>query len=100
MPALTVSPRPFRFEIVLADVDFLSEEAADALFEAGCDDGLCGSSCGVATVTFTRRAGTLEEAVSTAVRDIGRAGFQVRELRMDEEALTTISTASAGAVAA
>ena len=60
----------------------MTEAAADALFEAGCDDGLCGVTCGVPTVAFTREAPTWEHAVATAVRDVGAAGFQVREARI------------------
>ena len=38
--------RKFEFEVVLAADTEMTEELADRLFEAGCDDGLLGTSCG------------------------------------------------------
>ena len=93
MSALTSPPpaRVFGFELVLAGPgEAMTEDAADALFEAGCDDGLCGSSCGEASVLFRREAPTLEHALATAVRDVAKAGFAVARVRIDAEDLPAL----------
>ena len=46
--------------------NFLTDEAAKALFEAGCDDGSPGSCDGVVSVDFHRDAASLEEAIRSA----------------------------------
>jgi hypothetical protein len=55
-----VSMTTYHFTVVLAGLREISDELADALFEAGCDDGLAGSSNGVASVIFDRQAESLE----------------------------------------
>lgn len=45
-------------------------EVVDALFEAGCDDALVGSSQGVQFMDFDREAGSVDEAVRSAVADV------------------------------
>ena len=88
---LTPGPRTYWFDLVLADVDQMTEDAANALFEAGCDDGSPGSSCGVATVMFARQAASLELAVATAVRDVAAAGFRTASVRIDGDHLAELS---------
>ncbi|MGH7200329.1 MAG: hypothetical protein ACREJB_06965 [Planctomycetaceae bacterium] len=77
----------YRFRVILADLEEVSEDAAEALYEAGCDDGLCGSSEGIADVMFDREAKSLDEAVRTAVRDVRKAGFQVARIEIDRDDL-------------
>lgn len=67
----------YDFQLVLGDVTAMTEEIADALYEAGCDDGTPFSSHGVAAVGFTREATKLEEAVRSAIADVNKAGFTV-----------------------
>ena len=43
----------------------------DRLFEAGCDDAAIGRSDGIQYVDFGREAASLDEAVLSAVMDIG-----------------------------
>ena len=93
MSALKSCPptRAFGFELVLAGPgEAMTEDAADALFAAGCDDGLCGSSCGAASVMFRREAPTLECALATAVRDVAKAGFAVARVVIDAEDLPAL----------
>jgi hypothetical protein len=67
----------FDFQLVLNDVVAVNEEIADALYDAGCDDGTPFSSQGVAAVGFSRDADSLEEAIRSAIADINKAGFTV-----------------------
>jgi hypothetical protein len=56
---------------------------ADELFEAGCDDGTFGCSERVFSVGFAREAGSLEEAVRSAIADVQSAGCRVRQVTVE-----------------
>jgi hypothetical protein len=83
----------WEFTVMLAGVDEITPELANALFEAGCDDGTAGSSCGIATVSFAREAPSLEEAIRSAIADIQRAGCRVECVQIEHEELAAWSTA-------
>lgn len=86
MPHLLDSPgNLFDFQLVLGDVEVMTDEIADALFEAGCDDGTPFSSQGVAAVGFAREANSLEEAIRSAIADVNRAGFAVSRAKPADE---------------
>ena len=48
----------YDFTVVLKDAPELTEELADRLFAAGCDDGTPGMCCGVTVIDFHREAET------------------------------------------
>jgi len=75
------------FIVILKGVDEVSDALADALFEAGCDDATVGSSCGLVSVSFSRDAGTLQEAIATAVSDVRRAGCDVSRVQIELDEL-------------
>ena len=82
----------FDFQLVLADVEAMTAEIADALYEAGCDDGTPFSSQRVAAIGFSRDAPTLEEAIRSAIADVNKAGFVVsRALPPDESVYEKIN---------
>jgi hypothetical protein len=78
-----VATRAFDFALILAGVDEFTVELADRLYEAGCDDATFGTSNGVHFGRFRREAGSLGEAVGSAIRDVERAGFTVARVDMD-----------------
>jgi hypothetical protein len=69
--------KSFEFILVLKGVDRATNELANALFEAGCDDGTLYSSAGEAAVGFTREAASLEEAIRSAIANVLSAGVSV-----------------------
>ena len=75
------------FTVILSDISEITDEAANALYAAGCDDGSPGSCDGVVCVDFHRDAGTLEEAIQSAFADIRRAGFQVDRVEIYPDSL-------------
>jgi hypothetical protein len=77
----------FEFQLVLGDVDSMSEGIADALYAAGCDDGTAFSSAGVAAVGFTREAKSLEEAIRSAISDVNKAGCRVSRVESSDESV-------------
>lgn len=60
----------FTFTLVVEGGALQAGEVVDALFEAGCDDALAGSSEGVQFLDFDREAGSADEAVRSAVADV------------------------------
>jgi len=77
------------FIVILADVDTMSDDLAERLFEAGCDDGSPYSRDGVAAIGFSREAPALEEAIRTAIADVRKAGCRVARVQSPEEHLYT-----------
>ena len=60
----------FTFTLTVEGRGFQAGEVVDALFDAGCDDALVGSSEGVQFLDFDREAGSFGEAVLSAVSDV------------------------------
>jgi hypothetical protein len=56
----------YEFTLILEGGDALDDEAADAMFEAGCGDATLGEVDGYQYADFTRRARSLAEAVGSA----------------------------------
>lgn len=70
------------FNLILSGVDELTVAMADALFEAGCDDASPSSCNGIVSVHFDREAGSLGDAVGTAIMDVERAGYTVARIEI------------------
>jgi hypothetical protein len=75
----------YEFQVVLSDVDVMTEEISNTLYDAGCDDGTPFSSQGVAAVGFSREAESLEQAIRSAIADIQKAGFAVARVESADE---------------
>ncbi|MHC4473820.1 MAG: helix-turn-helix transcriptional regulator [Planctomycetota bacterium] len=79
------------FTLALSGVSGLTPDTQDALFEAGCDDALFGLRDGVAFLDFDREAGSLSEAVFSAILDVARSGIGARVLRIEPDDLVSAS---------
>jgi hypothetical protein len=77
----------FDFTMILVPETDLSEDMAEALFEAGCDDCTPVVSNGVPLLYFHREAANLHEAIRSAVADAQRAGCKVAKVQIEAEAL-------------
>ncbi len=88
----------YRFTVILAGLDEISDDLAEALFEAGCDDGSPWSSQGVAAVGFDREAESFEQAVRSAIADVQKAGCHVAWVKIEPEDL--VGSTPAGDIAA
>jgi len=75
--------RTYDFTLVLANVPELSDEQADALFEAGCDDATPVSRDGRALLRFAREATSLEQAIRSAIADVSRSGLRAARVEME-----------------
>ncbi len=72
----------YEFSLILTATDVTDDEA-DKLYQAGCDDGSILSRGEVTLVQFDREAATLDEALVSAIRDVESAGFTVARVEID-----------------
>ncbi len=79
--------KTYEFDVVLKDHAEITDDQADALFAAGCDDGTPASSGGVAWIHFDREAVSLEDAIRTAISQVQTAGLHVSKVELDAAAL-------------
>ncbi len=77
----------YEFNVVLKDTTQVTDDQADALFHAGCQDGTPASSNGTAWVHFDRKAVSLEEAFRSAIGQIQAAGFATAKIEIDADAV-------------
>jgi hypothetical protein len=77
----------YEFTLILSGPAELTEEAADRLFAAGCDDGTPGSCNGVFSIDFHRQAPSLEEAIRSAIANVKLAGYEVERVEIEAEAV-------------
>lgn len=77
----------YRFEVTLADCQEISDDLAEALVVAGCDDGTPATSAGTARLGFSREAESLEAAIRLAIADVQKAGCRASSVRIDAQDL-------------
>ena len=77
--------KTYDFDVVLAAGTDMTEELADRLFDAGCDDGTPGTFCCVPYISFHREADSLESAIRSAVADVQQAGCVVERLQIEHD---------------
>ena len=76
----------YDFTLILSSPTELTEDFADKLFAAGCDDGTPSSSAGTLSIDFTRDATDLESAIRSAVSNVATAGGVVDRVEIDADA--------------
>ena len=77
----------YEFSLILPDLPELTEDLADRLFEAGCDDATPGTCNGVFSIDFHREADSLEAAIRSAIANVESAGYRVARVEMEAEAV-------------
>lgn len=79
------------FTLVIDGIDSLTTEVEDALYEAGCDDGLLSMSDRVFRIDFAREAPSLREAILSAIRDVESAGVGASVTRVEPDEIVNAS---------
>ena len=74
----------YSFSLILAGMTDLSEEQAERLFEAGCDDCTPSVRASVVCLDFDREGTKPEEAIDSAIRAVTTAGFTVERIEPDD----------------
>jgi hypothetical protein len=82
--------KTYAFDVVLRDITELTDDQADRLFAAGCDDGTPAACDGVAWIHFDRQAASLEGAIATAVVQVQAAGLPVSKVELDVDAAVSL----------
>ena len=77
----------YDFTLILKGPLELSEDVADQLFEAGCDDGTPGTCGEVFSIDFHREACSLEQAISSAIANVRSAGYDVKRVEIEADAV-------------
>ena len=85
----TTCEREFDFALILSTPTELTDDVADALFAAGCDDATPSLCYGQVWLEFSRTAASYKDAVLTAIRDVRRAGIGADVLQVDDCGLET-----------
>lgn len=77
----------YEFTLILKESPELTEEIADELFTAGCDDGTPGTCNGVFSIDFHREAHSLEAAIHSAIKNVRSAGYDVERVEIEADAM-------------
>lgn len=80
----SVATQVFDFTLTLSGPDEFTVEAANLLYDLGCDDATFGTTNGVHHGIFHREAEAFADAVASAIRAVERAGFKVARMEVDE----------------
>lgn len=74
----------YEFSLVLTELE-VTDEAADKLYEAGCDDASILTRDGVTRLQFDRQAPNLDEALASAIQSVERAGLAVARVEIERD---------------
>jgi hypothetical protein len=73
------------FTITVAGTFELTDDIANALYEAGCDDASVRSEEPTVYLDFHRQAESLGDAIGSAVKNVQAAGYAVARIDVEEE---------------
>ncbi len=80
----------YEFSLILAESD-VTDEDADKLYAAGCDDASLLTRDGVARLQFDRHASNLDEALASAIQSVENAGFAVARVEIERHEVPQIA---------
>ena len=80
----------YEFSLIVTDVD-VTDEDADKLYEAGCDDASILTRNGVTRVQFDRQASNLDEALASAIQSVERTGLAVARVEIERHEVPQIA---------
>ncbi len=84
----------YHFTLVLSGLS-ADEHIEDALFESGCHDALLIFRENIPYLDFDRQATNLEDAISSAIRDVESANLGAKVLRIECENFITFGATKA-----
>jgi hypothetical protein len=79
----------YEFSLILSATE-VTDEDADKLYGAGCDDGSILTCGGVTKVQFGREAPNLDEALASAIQNVERAGLAVARVEIERHEVPQI----------
>lgn len=84
--------KTYQFDVVLKEVAELTDDQADALFAAGCDDGTPAGCNGQAWIHFDREETSIEAAIRSAIAQVQSASFRLAKVELDAHAAVALGT--------
>ena len=81
----------YEFSLVLSGINENTPDLEDALFEAGCDDGLVCTYSNTVYIDFMREAKSYREAVMSAIRNVESSTLNARVVSVDAGDLVGIT---------
>lgn len=75
----------YDFTLILSQPTELTDELADKLFAAGCDDATPSSSDRTIAIDFSREASDLETAIRSAIANVSTTGCIVDRVEIDAD---------------
>lgn len=85
--------KTYEFSIIASGLDPQADDFEARFYDAGCDDALVAFQRGHIILDFAREAPSLQEAITTAIADVQRAGATVD--RVEPDPLVTLSEIAA-----
>lgn len=79
------------FTLIVEGPDLQDEALVDVLFEAGCDDATIGRVGSIQYLDFDREAGSFDDAVLSAAKDIETTVPDIRVVHLEPDDLVTMS---------
>lgn len=73
----------YEFTLVYSGPTELTQVLEDAIFEAGCGDATLGMVAGQMVLDFCRESISFEEALTSAISDVRRAGLACSLIRVE-----------------
>lgn len=80
----------YEFSLILSDAE-VTDEYADKLYEAGCDDASILTRDGITRLQFDRDAANLDEALASAIQSVERAGLTVSRVEIERDEVRQIA---------
>lgn len=83
--------KSYQFTLILGEVDDVTPDLEDSLYEAGCDDALINFRDGTVYLDFDRKDLSLEEAVVKAIHQVESSTVKAKVINVAPEDLVTES---------
>jgi hypothetical protein len=80
----------YEFSLILAATE-VTDENADKLYDAGCNDGSILTRDGITRIQFDREASNLDEALASAIQNVERAGLAVARVEIERHEVPQIA---------
>lgn len=80
----------YEFSLILTEPE-VTDEGADKLYEAGCDDASILTRDGMTRLQFDRHAPNLDEALASAIQGVENAGFTVARVEIERHEIPQIA---------
>lgn len=80
----------YEFSLILTQPE-ITDEDADKLYEAGCDDASVLTRDGITRLQFDRHAANLDGALASAIQSVERAGLAVARVEIERHEVPQIA---------